>query len=217
MARVTTANSGRPGTARRRRGRGDAALASRRREHLVRLAAGLFAEKGFQATTVRDIAKEAGILSGSLYHHFDSKESIVDELLTAYFAETTAAARAAVEAGEDAGATLTALVHAAFASLEPHRAAITVLQNDWNHLRSTARFAYVARSEAEIEALWVETIRRGQRDGQFRADLDPELTHRMIRDAVRAAVRWSGRGERTDAARLAEHHLGIILDGVHAR
>ena len=41
----------------------------------------LFAEKGFRNTTVRDIADAAGILSGSLYHHFDSKESMVDEIL----------------------------------------------------------------------------------------------------------------------------------------
>jgi AcrR family transcriptional regulator len=44
----------------------------------------LFAERGFRATTVRDIADAAGILSGSLYHHFDSKESMIDELLRGF-------------------------------------------------------------------------------------------------------------------------------------
>ena len=44
----------------------------------------LFAEKGFKNTTVRDIADAAGILSGSLYHHFDSKEAMVDELLDSF-------------------------------------------------------------------------------------------------------------------------------------
>ena len=41
---------------------------------LLELAASMFAERGLRATTVRDIADAAGILSGSLYHHFDSKE-----------------------------------------------------------------------------------------------------------------------------------------------
>ena len=41
----------------------------------------MFAERGLRATTVRDIADSAGILSGSLYHHFDSKEEMVDEVL----------------------------------------------------------------------------------------------------------------------------------------
>ncbi|MDJ0113374.1 helix-turn-helix domain-containing protein, partial [Rhodococcus erythropolis] len=54
---------------------------SGRRDELLEIAAGLFADRGVRATTVRDIADAAGILSGSLYHHFDSKESMVDEIL----------------------------------------------------------------------------------------------------------------------------------------
>ena len=44
----------------------------------------MFAERGLRATTVRDIADSAGILSGSLYHHFSSKEEMVDELLRGF-------------------------------------------------------------------------------------------------------------------------------------
>src|ERR1700710_218136 len=58
-----------------------------RRDELLTIAAGLFAERGFKNTTVRDIADAAGILSGSLYHHFDSKESMVDELLDTFQTE----------------------------------------------------------------------------------------------------------------------------------
>ncbi len=58
--------------------------ANTRRDELLQIAAGLFAEKGFKNTTVRDIADAAGILSGSLYHHFDSKESMVDEILSTF-------------------------------------------------------------------------------------------------------------------------------------
>ena len=51
-----------------------------RRDELLELAAVMFAERGLRATTVRDIADSAGILSGSLYHHFASKEEMVDEV-----------------------------------------------------------------------------------------------------------------------------------------
>ena len=50
--------------------------ASGRRAELLRLAAEMFAERGFRATTVRDIADAAGILSGSLYHHFGGKAEL---------------------------------------------------------------------------------------------------------------------------------------------
>ncbi|HEY8480117.1 MAG TPA: TetR/AcrR family transcriptional regulator, partial [Spirillospora sp.] len=142
---TTSADSGRSRTraaAANRRGKGSAALASERREHLVKLAAELFAEKGYQATTVRNIADEAGILSGSLYHHFDSKESIVDEILSGFFDEIMASYRAVLDRGENPRETIAGLVRVAFASLEPHRAAITVMQNDWNYLKRMERFSY---------------------------------------------------------------------------
>ena len=44
----------------------------------------MFAERGLRATTVRDIADSAGILSGSLYHHFKSKEQMVEEVLRGF-------------------------------------------------------------------------------------------------------------------------------------
>src|SRR3954454_18416531 len=136
-----TTNSGRAKTPApkegtgRRRAKGTPALASERRDHLVKLAAELFARKGFQATTVREIADEAGILSGSLYHHFDSKESIVDEILMAFFDELTATNQAALERGGDPRTILAALVRNCFGTLVPHRAAIMVMQNDWNYLK----------------------------------------------------------------------------------
>ena len=57
---------------------------STRRGELLTLAASMFAERGLRATTVRDIADAAGILSGSLYHHFASKEEMVDEVLRSF-------------------------------------------------------------------------------------------------------------------------------------
>src|SRR5690606_4596569 len=83
---------------------------SERREYLVKLAAERFARKGFQATTVRQIAQEAGILSGRLYHHFGSKEAIVDEVLSTFLDDVTARYRAAVEAGSDPRTVLNEMV-----------------------------------------------------------------------------------------------------------
>ena len=218
---TTSTNTGRPkarttgegGT--RRRGKGSPALASERREHLVRLAAELFAEKGFQATTVRNIAEEAGILSGSLYHHFDSKESIVDEILSGFFDDLMASYRAVLEQGLDPRETIAGLVRIAFGTLEPHRAAITVMQNDWNYLKSMERFAYLTKAEDEVEKMWVDTIKDGQRAGLFRDDIDAKLTYRMIRDTIWVAIRWFRPGGRLNAEGLAEHYLKVMFDGIN--
>jgi AcrR family transcriptional regulator len=189
-------------------------LASERREHLVRLAAELFAEKGYQATTVRNIADEAGILSGSLYHHFDSKESIVDEILTSFFDELTAANQAALERGGDPCTVLAELARICFGTLVPHRAAIMVMQNDWNYLRQFDRFDYLSRSEEETERMWVGQITQGQETGLVRADIDAQLTYRMIRDTIWVAVRWFQPGGRLDAQGMADHYIKVLFDGI---
>ncbi|GIH91819.1 TetR/AcrR family transcriptional regulator [Planobispora siamensis] len=190
--------------------------ASERRDHLVKLAAELFARKGFQATTVREIAEEAGILSGSLYHHFDSKETIVDEVLTTFLDDLVGRYRAALEQDGDPRTILSEMVRIGFSTLEPHRAAITVMQNDWNYLRSLPgdRFDYLVKAEDEVERMWVEQIKRGQAVGQFRADVDPKLTYRMIRDTIWVAVRWFRPGGRLNTAGLADHYVTVLFDGL---
>jgi AcrR family transcriptional regulator len=217
---TTTTNSGRAKTPApkdgtgRRRAKGTPALASERRDHLVKLAAELFARKGFQATTVREIADEAGILSGSLYHHFDSKESIVDEILSAFFNDLMAQNRAAVEEGGTPREVIASLVRIAFNTLEPHRAAITVMQNDWNYLKALPRFEYLTKAEDEVEKMWITAIKEGQATGVFREDIDPKLTYRMIRDTIWVAVRWFRPGGRLNGKGLSDHYLKVMFDGI---
>ena len=199
----------------RRRGRGGgSALASQRRDNLVKLAAELFAKKGYQATTVREIADKAGILSGSLYHHFDSKESIVDEVLSSFLEDLLSGYRATVKQGGGPRQILAGLVQAGFASLGPHRAAITVMQNDWSFLQQFERFGYLTQAEQEVEKIWVAQIEAGQRDGVFRDDIDAKLTYRMIRDTIWLAVRWFRPDGRLNTAGLAEHYIKVLFDGV---
>ncbi|GHE28176.1 HTH-type transcriptional repressor KstR2 [Streptosporangium violaceochromogenes] len=192
------------------------ASASERRDHLVKLAAELFARKGFQATTVRQIAEEAGILSGSLYHHFDSKETIVDEVLTTFLDDLVGRYRSVLVEARDPRETLSEMVRIGFGTLEPHRAAITVMQNDWNYLRSLPgdRFDYLVKVEEEVERMWIEQIKLGQANGMLRPDVDPKLTYRMIRDTIWVTVRWFRPGGRLDTAGLAEHYITILFDGL---
>nr|WP_157253486.1 TetR/AcrR family transcriptional regulator [Nonomuraea typhae] len=211
---TTRKNSGATAPPAKRQRATSSGSASERRDHLVKLAAELFARKGFQATTVREIADEAGILSGSLYHHFDSKETIVDEVLSTFLDDLIARYRAALESGGEPRAVLSEMVRIGFGTLEPHRAAITVMQNDWNYLRQFERFNYLVKAEDEVEQMWVTQIKAGQAAGQFRGDVDPKLTYRMIRDTIWVAVRWFRPGGRLNTTGLAEHYITVLFDGL---
>ncbi|NYH78268.1 AcrR family transcriptional regulator [Actinopolyspora biskrensis] len=187
---------------------------SGRRAQLLSIAAELFARRGFAATTVREIAESAGILSGSLYHHFESKEAMVDEVLRAYLDEQLAAFRGAVEAGGDPRSKLEGLIRASFTVLRKHRWAMAILHNETGYLAGFERFAYLEQASREFERIWVRVLREGRSRGVFRTELNPRLTHRFIRDSIASTVRWYNPRGRMSAQTIAEQYIRIFCDGV---
>jgi AcrR family transcriptional regulator len=191
-------------------------IPSERRAHLVSLAGELFAEKGFRATTVREIADAAGILSGSLYHHFDSKESIGDEILTSFLNDVLDDYRVAVAEAPDARAVLERIVRSTVDTLSRHRAALMMLQNDWSYFSSAPRFGYLRDALREIEQIWIEQLEKGVKAGQFRRDVDPKLTYRLLRDILWMPVRWHRPGGQWSPEQVADGFLKLMFDGIAA-
>jgi TetR/AcrR family transcriptional regulator, cholesterol catabolism regulator len=189
-------------------------VGSERRDEILAIAADLFAERGFAATTVREIADAAGILSGSLYHHFDSKESMVEELLRSFFDNITAAYRKEVASNDDPVEVLRRLVRIALGSIGDQWATAAVMVNEYNLLVSYPRFAFVAEESEETEDLWVSVIERGAASGAFRADLDARMVYRFLRDAIWVSVRWYQPHGRATPEQLADTYLGVLLDGI---
>jgi TetR/AcrR family transcriptional regulator, cholesterol catabolism regulator len=180
---------------------------------VVRLAGELFAQKGFRATTVREIADAAGILSGSLYHHFDSKESIGDEILSGFINDVRADYRAAVSSAGSPRDVLEQIVRSTSRTLTRHRAALAMLQNDWSYFSTQPRFSYLRKAANEIERTWVTQLERGQESGIFRGDLDPRLTYRLLRDVLWIPSQWRvAGGYSTD--QVAEGLLQLLFHGI---
>ncbi|WP_018177959.1 TetR/AcrR family transcriptional regulator [Jongsikchunia kroppenstedtii] len=180
------------------------------------MAGQMFAEQGLRNTTVRDIADAAGILSGSLYHHFDSKESMVDEILRRFLDELFAQYREIVAAGLSSRETFTQLVVASFASIERDHNAVAIYQDEAKRLVAQERFAYIKDRNIEFRQLWLGMLERGIADGTFRSDLDTRMVYRFMRDTVWVAVRWYRPGGTLTADQVAEQYLHIVLDGIVA-
>jgi AcrR family transcriptional regulator len=68
------------------------------RQSILHAAAGLFRQRGYAAVSLRDIAEAVGMKTGSLYYHFSSKESLVEEILALGTQGAFDASKAAVEA-----------------------------------------------------------------------------------------------------------------------
>ncbi|MFC5178673.1 TetR/AcrR family transcriptional regulator [Nocardioides taihuensis] len=189
-------------------------MSETRREELLAIAAGLFAERGYRNTTVRDIADAAGILSGSLYHHFDSKESMVDEILRSFQEELFGEYDAILASDDDARTKLERAVRVSFAAIHDHRSEVAIFQNEADQLGTLDRFGYLAERNAQSREVWMTLLREGVASGALRDDLDVELVYRFIRDTVWVAVRWYRPGGGLPHETVADQYLTILLDGI---
>ncbi|MDV6284349.1 TetR/AcrR family transcriptional regulator [Rhodococcus jostii] len=187
---------------------------SGRRTELLDIAATLFAERGLRATTVRDIADAAGILSGSLYHHFDSKESMVDEILRGFLDDLFGKYREIVASGLDSRATLEALVTTSYEAIDASHSAVAIYQDEVKHLVANERFGYLSELNTEFRELWMGVLEAGVKDGSFRSDIDVELAFRFLRDTAWVAVRWYRPGGSVTVDTVAKQYLSIVLDGL---
>jgi AcrR family transcriptional regulator len=185
-----------------------------RREQLLAIAARLFAEKGFKNTTVRDIADAAGILSGSLYHHFDSKESMVDEILSTFQAALFGEYEEILASDEDARTKLERAVRVSFEAIDQHPHEVAIYQNEADYLGTFDRFGYLADRNTQSRQVWVTLIEEGVRTRVLRSDLDVTLTYRFIRDTVWVAVRWYRPGRGHTHTEVADQYVRILLDGI---
>jgi AcrR family transcriptional regulator len=185
-----------------------------RRDELLDLAATMFAERGLRATTVRDIADSAGILSGSLYHHFSSKEEMVDEVLRGFLDWLFARYREIIDTESNPLARFEGLFMASFEAIEHHHAKVVIYQDEAKRLSSQPRFAYVDARNREQRKMWVDVLNQGIAEGYFRADLDVDLVYRFIRDTTWVSVRWYQPGGRLTAEQVGAQYLAIVLGGI---
>src|SRR4029453_13793755 len=113
-----------------------------RPDELLDLAATMFAERGLRATTVRDIADSAGILSGSLYHHFSSKEEMVDELLRGFLDWLFERYQEIVATEPNPLERLKGLFMTSFEAIAERHAQVVIYQDEAKRLSSQERVSY---------------------------------------------------------------------------
>ena len=193
---------------------GPASQAPTRRDELLELAATMFAERGLRATTVRDIADSAGILSGSLYHHFSSKEEMVDELLRGFLDWLFDRYQEIVATEPNPLERLKGLFMASFEAIEDRHAQVVIYQDEAKRLSGHERFSYVEERNREQRKMWVDVLNQGIQEGYFRPDLDVDLVYRFIRDTTWVSVRWYQPGGPLTADQVGRQYLAIVLGGI---
>lgn len=190
-------------------------MASSRRDEILSIAALQFAERGVASTTVRDIGAAAGILSGSLYHHFESKEQMVAELLLPVMQRQVGRYRVIIDGDDTAAATLRSLIKAAV-----HEAAQTpnetrMIRNDAPSFSAMAALQPVSELLVEAAKLWSSVIERGIDSGELR-DADARLVVAAMFDAVLSTTRWFTGRHPQNPHRVGDGLADLFLGGLVA-
>jgi AcrR family transcriptional regulator len=159
------------------------------RQAIVTAARAEFAERGFAATSIRDIARRAGMSLSALYHYYPGKQdllyAIVDEVTTAYFAACEAEL---AKTGEGPADRLEALVTATVRFRVEHPARSGVVINELRSLTPANLAQYQARTD-HATRLFRDTIRSGVDGGDFRTPW-PDDARRAVIAMCNAVADW---------------------------
>lgn len=179
------------GLGRRRAPAGGSVPAERaRREEILDTAAAVFASSGYVGTSLKDIADACGIQAGSLYHHFDSKEAIVVELVARFQLEmgqigdealNSVTADDVAAPGEQVIALCTSIAECAFA----HRAALQLTSYEPPAGASAELVKLVRSRPASVIAAMTAILRRARAEGAIKHEVDVALFAEELCEAMR--------------------------------
>jgi TetR/AcrR family transcriptional regulator, cholesterol catabolism regulator len=186
---------------------------STRQQEIIIEAARLFREKGYLATSIRDISDSLGITSAALYYHFKNKEEILAEVMRLSLQQLHQAVEEAIATQTNPWrATRVALQTHLRISLE-HQDFAIVLLKDLRHLTPQWREEVVAERDA-YEDMWAEILHRSHQAGVFRPEVDLDLLRLLTFGALNLVVTWYKPTGKYTPEQIADAFLDYISRGV---
>ena len=181
------------------------------REHVLAVAVALFIEKGYDATSVADLADRLGVTKSALYHHFSSKEELLGLALNDAL---TALEGVFDEPFDDAGAQLERVLRGAVRVLVEKLPEVTLLLR----VRGNGRVEQAALERRRaFDHRVSEVVTRAQDEGMLRPDVDPAVATRLVFGMVNSLTEWYRPGGALDADALADTVLATALEGLRPR
>jgi TetR/AcrR family transcriptional regulator, cholesterol catabolism regulator len=184
-------------------------------DDIVSAAAKVFRTKGYHAATVRDIAEEVGILKGSLYHHFASKEEllylVVKEPIAQMYRTISEIAGAEVPAAEK----LRRAILAHLEAFDRHYPHLFVYLRERESVKRRFR-EMIGFSPKEYERYWQQILREGVENGEFRSDLDIQVVSYGLLGMLNWSYKWYDPQGRLRVRDVAEEFTSLALAGIGA-
>ncbi|MFC4565657.1 TetR/AcrR family transcriptional regulator [Nocardiopsis mangrovi] len=180
---------------------------------LLAAATRLFAEQGFERTSVQELVDAAGVTKGAMYHYFSSKDdllyAIYQRLLSLQMHRLTEFAAAPGPIADRVRAAAADLVHTTVDNLDD---AVIFFRS--MHMLSADRRSAVRKERRQYHELFRGMIEQGRREGVFRSDIPADIVATQYFGAVHHLGRWYRRGGELSGAALGEHFAGLLMAGL---
>jgi AcrR family transcriptional regulator len=180
-----------------------------RRHQIEDAASVLFRERGYAATSVRDIAQALNLQGGSLYAHVASKEDVLWAIVGRAAERFQATVRPIAEDGARTAADrLRAMIRAHAGVITDDLGNATVFLHEWRFLGDARRAEIAGRRDA-YEALFRRVITGGVAAGEFATD-DPKIAATLILSALNGIAGWYRADGALTAETIAEHYAELF-------
>ncbi|MBC7993389.1 MAG: TetR/AcrR family transcriptional regulator [Rhizobacter sp.] len=187
-----------------------------REEQLVGIATHLFASKGYDATSLRDIADAAGITKAALYYWFPEKERLFVRVVENRMGLLIQRVSLAIDQAPDPIAKIRAFLLASAEQMDASRSGwVTSSINFWSNFDGEQREILLAQRD-RYEQLLRQCVVDAVAQGKLRP-VDPALTSRLLLSGLNQLPRWHKIGGRLSAAQVVEAYLDMLLDGLYPK
>jgi len=184
-------------------------------DDIVSAAAKVFRTKGYHAATVRDIADEVGLLKGSLYHHFDSKEELLYLVVKEPIAQMYRTMAEVAAADGRATDKLRRAISAHLEAFDRHYPHLFVYLRERESVKRRFR-EMIGFSPKDYERCWQQILREGIQNGEFRGDLDIQVASYGLLGMLNWLYKWYDPKGRLSVQEVAEQFTSLALAGLAA-
>ena len=176
---------------------------------LLAKAAKLFRTKGYERTTVRDLAAAVGIQSGSIFHHYKSKEEILLAMMEEVIIYNTYLMRRRLEESDSVADELMALIKCEIDAINGLTGdAMSVLVYEWRSL-SEEHQKYILELRGEYEQIWMNVLEEAKSEGKVAGDIF--VLRRLLTGAISWTTTWYDRNGSMTLDQLARETLRLAI------
>jgi AcrR family transcriptional regulator len=187
----------------------------RRRQEMVYAAAKVFAERGYDQTTMQDVAASMGLATGALYHYFGSKEQLLINICDQLMEPLLARARELMVSDGRPRDKLRALVHLWVANVVEYRNHMLVFQQERHAIESGVQWRTVRESRKAFERLVEHALEEAGATGP--PGVDQRLALFALLGMVNHTAQWYQPRGRFTPSEIADGYLNLLLRRTPAR